>query len=387
VRTLILTATWLAVTGTLAVVLATSLTGERRQIFLPGSTTDGHHQIEERCVLCHTPLLGVTQAACLGCHGDELHMLDDSHPPAKFLDPRSYEMVASLDARACVTCHREHRPTRTEPGGVTQPRDFCRRCHADVGDERPSHQGLPFDGCQDAGCHNFHDNRALNQDFLERHHGEPPILPNAQVAPRQQRDHDAAGVGCDDCHRVDGAWADRPGDAPCAGCHERQVAGFHRGRHGMRPASGLAPMRPAWARLPMRADAADRELGCTACHGAHAFDRAYAAVEACLGCHADEHSVTYLGSPHHRLWVLEQHGHLPAGAGVSCATCHMPRDGSPPNHNQSATMRPPDKMVRPVCRHCHGVDFALDALADPVLMRHSFRGWPAPRPPLEEIAR
>jgi hypothetical protein len=46
-------------------------------------------------------------------------------------------------------------------------------------------------------------------------------------------------------------------------------------------------------------------------------------------------------------------------------------------HNQNATLRPNEKMLRPVCLNCHGLPFALDALADPALIERNFRGQPA----------
>ena len=125
------------------------------------------------------------------------------------------------------------------------------------------------------------------------------------------------------------------------------------------------------------------ELGCVSCHAAHRFDTRHAAVDACLTCHADQHSLAYEGSPHHALWQREQDGELPPGSGVSCATCHMPRVDYEPNdwtsrilvqHNQSATLQPNEKMIRPVCQVCHGLGFAIDALADRALIDNNFRG-------------
>ena len=45
-------------------------------------------------------------------------------------------------------------------------------------------------------------------------------------------------------------------------------------------------------------------------------------------------------------------------------------------HNQNATLRPADKMLRPVCLRCHGLGFATDALADAALVRNNFNGAP-----------
>jgi hypothetical protein len=133
----------------------------------------------------------------------------------------------------------------------------------------------------------------------------------------------------------------------------------------------------------MRRDARARQLSCVSCHSDHDFDTRRAAVDACLGCHDDEHSRAYVGSPHHATWTNEP-STTAAGTGVSCATCHLPRlvarvDGGDVvtvQHNQNATLRPNEKMARSACMHCHGLGFSLDALADPGLIASNFRGIP-----------
>ena len=46
-------------------------------------------------------------------------------------------------------------------------------------------------------------------------------------------------------------------------------------------------------------------------------------------------------------------------------------------HNPNAYLRPNEKMIRPVCMDCHGLGFAIDALADPALAANNFKGRPA----------
>ena len=206
--------------------------------------------------------------------------------------------------------------------------------------------------------------------------------------------HGRAGVSCTRCHGAqDGeartvatpAWKDRPGSASCGGCHAQEEEGFLHGRHGMRTAAGLSPLSPAMARLPMRPEARDAPLGCEACHGAHAYDTRRAAVEACLGCHDDRHSRAYPASRHALLWEREVAGSGAPGTGVSCATCHLPRSVVREHgvsvvrveHDQDANLRPRDKMLRSVCLGCHGLGFAVDALADGELVDRNFNGRPA----------
>jgi hypothetical protein len=408
----------LMASGYLATLLTTEATSGTKALLLPGATTAGHFQIELSCQSCHTPFGGVANDVCLRCHEGELAAVDDSHPRSKFTDPRNAELVVKLDATRCATCHKEHVPAMTRAMGVTQPDDYCQICHADVGQDRPSHAGMTFDSCASAGCHNYHDNTALYEDFLVSHANEPDLLPRPRVPARrpptattsrttlasdapatltvdahrvrawEATSHARAGVNCTGCHSGGGeragTWIDRPGEQQCAVCHDTEVQGFFGGRHGMRVAAGMARMTPAEARLPMRRDAHARQLSCVSCHSDHDFDTRRAAVAACLGCHADRHSQAYVGSPHHALWMNEQPSNPAAGTGVSCATCHLPRlvarvDGDDVvtvQHNQNATLRPNEKMARSACMHCHGLGFSLDALADPGLIASNFRGTP-----------
>ena len=438
-----------------------------RTVFLVGDTTSAHHQIEMACETCHAapPFASPEVAskalneACRGCHGDELRNADDSHAAKLFRGPRMARYRQALDPRLCTSCHLEHRPEITRPGAVTVATDFCSACHGegeqDVRAARASHAGLAFDTCATAGCHNYHDNRALYTDFLIRHAADPPHLsvpvhePTARTRSRQvaaataapratapaeavteaalrewsHSAHAAANVNCSDCHAPDAvagataanlaaAWVAAPGTASCVHCHAAQASTFAHGRHGMRGHAHIAaardaggaltaigfgaemgeavaawfadPPRPsamtvAEAHLPMREDARHRTLDCVSCHSAHTVDTRFAAVEACAGCHADGHTSAYFQSPHHELWRAELGGGAP-GSGVSCATCHMAKrkhgGKMATSHNQSELLRPLEKMIRPVCLHCHGLGFALDALADSELVARNFRDGP-----------
>ena len=131
----------------------------------------------------------------------------------------------------------------------------------------------------------------------------------------------------------------------------------------------------------MRRNAPHGGLSCNSCHQPHHYDRQFAAYQGCVQCHDDAHTKSYEGSPHHRLWELELAGDLPAGSGVSCATCHLPREERDGqfivNHNQSANLRPNDKMMRSACLSCHSQQFAMDALSDSALIKNNFNGRPS----------
>ena len=106
-------------------------------------------------------------------------------------------------------------------------------------------------------------------------------------------------------------------------------------------------MSTAEARVALHPDVGNQDLTCASCHKPHEQDLQFAAVEACLSCHADDHSQSYKDSPHFDLWQAELAGDLLPGAGVTCATCHMPqteRGGVvTTNHNQNDTLRPNEK--------------------------------------------
>jgi hypothetical protein len=429
---------WLSATLAAAGALGYTLfEGGDKTVFMPGELSPGHHQLADRCDVCHVDGFGggeVLQNACVDCHGAVRVKPFDSHPRAKFTDPRNADRLEKIDALHCATCHVEHRPEITKKNGVTQPRDVCFHCHADIAKERPSHEGMSFESCTDSGCHNFHNNRALYTDFLVKHMDDPATLDRPKVPEREFGDvldeileyprehypvqtlsagevdapegkasnpaivkdwlatsHAAAGVNCSACHQARsedgtlGPWQDSPDMQACSACHKVEVERFGNGKHGMRLAAGLSPMRPGDARLPMKVDAAHRELTCNSCHGAHRYDTRHAAVGACLECHDDRHSLAYEGTTHHDLWLSEQSAAAPPGSGVSCATCHMPRidvdvsdwmSRKVVEHNQSATLSPNSKMIRPACLHCHGLGFAIDALADSELIDSNFDAHP-----------
>ncbi len=409
------------------------LSGGDKSIYLTGDATHGHYQIELECNACHIKAFGGPEAlqdACTSCHEEELNNVHDSHPKSKFTDPRNADRVAILDARYCSTCHQEHQLESTQTMGVTLASDFCFRCHASIAEERPSHEGLEFNSCDNAGCHNYHDNRALYEDFLTKNAHQPDLLEKPNVLsrnalehhlnqlstaspavsrtalgqqsadaptkyndPKTERDwhqsqHAQAGVNCSGCHQptTDQPWQEKPAIEICADCHTTQTAGFLRSKHGMRLAATNheEAMTPDRARHLFKNTSLNRELNCQSCHSDHRFDTSTAAIESCLSCHDDQHSNAYKQSPHFAGWLANAQSDNTDNAGVSCATCHLPREIAEAdsglvtvNHNQNDTLRPNEKMIRAVCMNCHSLSFSLDALADTALIKTNFNGKPS----------
>ena len=429
----------IAVTTILSAILGYNLFRGDQGLFLPGETTHGHHQIEMQCSACHVESFEtgeLTQQACVACHGEALEKARDTHPKKKFTDPRNADLLANLDATQCVTCHIEHSPEITGEFGVTLPEDFCFYCHRKIGEERPSHADYEFTTCSDAGCHNYHDNKALYEQFLAKHLDEPDVLkkavlrtPNAvAIWQKKNRDqqplamydqdgqaipdttqeivmqwsksvHAEVQVNCSSCHDADNWPQSEPDSAAhsdialssCASCHERQYQSFKEGLHGMRLNADLPPMMVKNSRLPMHKDAAHKTLNCSSCHDPHQPDLQAAAVESCLGCHDDEHSRNYKNTAHFDLWQKEVAGNAEEGTGVSCASCHMPRTKKGKlvyvDHNQSQTLEPNSKMLRPVCLNCHGLEFSIAALTDRALIEANFQYAPVNEHPSFKLVR
>jgi mono/diheme cytochrome c family protein len=292
-----------------------------------------------------------------------------------------------------------------------------------VAEDRPSHKGLAFNTCANAGCHNYHDNTALYENYLHKHSSDQAFLTDARNPSRRiqqwlaktpapavnrltAKDADAppqfntqeavadwvtsghamAGVNCSGCHiaadqnHQDAAadnWIAKPDHQTCKRCHDKEVDGFMQGHHGMRLSVDLNPLTVDQAHLPMHASAGHKQLDCNACHSAHDPNLQMAAFDACISCHDDQHSRSYAASSHHELWNKEVTGTAPAGSGVSCATCHMPRDEEGyVQHNQNDNLRPNEKMARTVCMNCHGLPFTLNALAEPQLKTNCYSTSP-----------
>jgi len=211
---------------------------EDKAVLLPGVTTHGHHQIEMECAVCHTEekvkniftSSGVPTSACINCHGDALDHFSDSHPVIKFKNPENAIYLKQLNVRDCITCHREHDQKITGEMAVTVPKDYCAHCHQDVLETYPSHKGLAFDSCSNAGCHNYHDNMALAPSYLLKGYGKEDFLEQKNIDWHHSA-HGAAGVNCSDCHQPKDTpqWIEKPKAEQCSTCHSHEVHDYKQG--------------------------------------------------------------------------------------------------------------------------------------------------------------
>ncbi|MEO1669756.1 MAG: cytochrome c3 family protein [Cyanobacteria bacterium J06631_2] len=204
--------------------------------------------------------------------------------------------------------------------------------------------------------------------------------------------HALAEVNCSSCHQSEETkkFVAKPTEESCKSCHENSVDTFLLGKHGIRTLEGLPPLIPAMAHLPMK-DSADRQVNCNTCHNVHTVNTYEAAVDSCLTCHADNHSLNYKNSPHAN--VFREIGTLPRPSqdAVTCATCHLPRSVSGDevlvNHNNTYTLKPRDRMVKEVCMNCHGLEHSFNSIFDDELVEANFARPPTQKLPTFQLVR
>ncbi|MGD1950591.1 MAG: cytochrome c3 family protein [Leptolyngbyaceae cyanobacterium] len=154
---------------------------DKKEVFLPGETSEGHHIFEASCASCHEGFKPVSNETCNRCH--EAELADDVHGVKKFRDPRWAEYRERVDVLTCTACHNEH--VHMFGRGVNLQPDLCMACHEELTlTQLKSHEGFAPDGCWTAGCHNYHDHRTISTGFLRQNMGGPEMLPVQEVPDR-----------------------------------------------------------------------------------------------------------------------------------------------------------------------------------------------------------
>lgn len=216
--------------------------------------------------------------------------------------------------------------------------------------------------------------------------GTAPAQMDEAIQLWQTSAHALNEVNCSSCHGSSETqeFVAQPDIASCQTCHESAVDTFLLGKHGIRTLEGETPLTPAMARLPMQPDAMARQMTCNTCHDVHSVNTVQAAVDSCLSCHSDSHSLNYENSRHAELFAADRDLPRPSASAVSCATCHLPRhqmgtgDAARTlvNHNNTYTLLPRDRMVKDVCMNCHGMEYSYNSIFDDDLVEANFDAPP-----------
>lgn len=200
--------------------------------------------------------------------------------------------------------------------------------------------------------------------------------------------HGLAEINCSSCHLEEKTQKliAKPTYESCRTCHELQVETFLYGKHGVRLGEGLSPLTPKMAKLPMKESALTKQMNCNTCHDVHSVNTYEAAVDSCLTCHNDSHSLNYENSKHGKQFFAKAKLPRPSVESVTCASCHLPRQHQEitkrvfVNHNNTYNLLPRDRMVADVCMNCHGMEYSYKSIFDNELVEANFN-----RPPEEDL--
>ena len=205
--------------------------------------------------------------------------------------------------------------------------------------------------------------------------------------------HALADVNCSSCHQNEETkkFVANPNHESCQSCHDNEVETFLLGKHGIRILEGLSPLTPAMAHIPMKESAIDKQMNCNTCHDVHSVNTYTAAVDSCLTCHNDTHSLNYPNSKHAQIFADAGSLPRPNEESITCATCHLPRQEINQtivvNHNNTYTLLPRDRMVKEVCMHCHSVEYAYNSIFDDELVEANFARPPTLKLETFELVR
>jgi DmsE family decaheme c-type cytochrome len=224
----------------------------------------------------------VGQARCTGCHAlENEHWAHTLHAKAFRSSP------STLAERGCEACHGPGARHLENAADKTAIIAFTHR------------RGVPVE--------------AQNAQCLQCHKGQSRMFWQGSV-------HDAAMLGCSDCHNpmakisATGLMARTSVSETCFGCHQRERAEFRKRSH-----------------MPL----AEGKMSCSDCHNPHGtvtrpLLKADSVNQLCYGCHAEKRGPF--------LWE-----HAPVRK--SCLECHTPHGSS----HESLLV-----VARPfLCQQCH----------------------------------
>lgn len=169
----------------------------------PGELSQGHQNIDDKCLSCHKPFRGISNDKCISCHRlaeigkDTLFSIDTLTNKSRVL---FHESFINQD---CIACHSDHKGidpklslTKFEHSLITKPLlNNCVGCHKIP--ENELHKQLTTD-CK--SCHNTNSWKLLgtfNHELIEG------VIKNNCISCHQSPNdtfHQAIKTNCNECH-------------------------------------------------------------------------------------------------------------------------------------------------------------------------------------------
>jgi len=287
---------------------------------------------------------------CLSCHHQDKKATSDK------------------DYRACHTCHKpvvSHEENMKMETGTKDHKDYkhgeCQKCHTLFNPEddpvscQECHKGIKVD--TEVG-----DQASLMQPSLMRPSLEQAV--HGKCAECHNVDYpELTGdmpVTCDDCHKPDPSWIDRPGVQPMLWDHEAH-----------------SDYKKVNCQTCHHTDSpGESHVACAQCHGTGLFDNPSVEKilkEKCLKCHEEEkigldtweslnsekavESYYKYESEEGSFW-WNHRGHA-IDYSFSCQNCHhylIKRDGQPVMAKRAKVEWPQEANNIQTCRNCHGAE-------------------------------
>jgi thioredoxin reductase len=259
--------------------------------YQPGPLMEAHAQLSDRCASCHEPWHGITNKACISCHGDYA----DNNPHGDFAvaDPKwgllpGKTLVAFAGNMECLTCHTEHRGRIVDV--KTTAAFACAYCHEHPSIDKVAKHVVPVMAREKTAKH------LLKNVF---NHFEHEGLISLEDPPRPGN--------CQACHYVRATPAGQPEMmqikwAGCAGsdCHVNPQDQYLQLPASLGPSPKLIPYSSVvtfrYVNAVFTHSSEHLRSACKDCHSDMAKskrpdDAASLAIKQCFTCHAHQPAI------------------------------------------------------------------------------------------------
>lgn len=337
-----------------------------------------------------------TLNACIGCHQETVDLIDaggqghksqiscvdchQDHPPGENVIPECASCHDSADnphfaSDACIDCHNPHQPIKDDLSGMRGHRPVCAGCHQQAEEQLSDYAGAHDRDCVSChrrhtgvpsclGCHDGHNDSAVNADCTVCHQAHTPLQIGLQQNPPVQL--------CADCHEsvvetVKSSGASHRDNLLCTSCHQQHPDASCSSCHSEHPQQGQAlPDSCFGCHAP--SDQTHFTVGeCQQCHSPHeplvlnlkGFDPQ---APVCVSCHTQvAEQFTALPSAHSEQDCANCHSEHTRFR--LCLDCHQPHEKSmqqadclschPPHQPQNIKLQRVEEIPQIFCASCH----------------------------------